>query len=934
MNMISTGAFQNEMDASSKTETLTAKLVKAWEKKNAKLARTGGVSLMALSLAACGSDDTTTTTTDTTTTDTTTTDTTTTTTTPVNMTITLTGGVDAGADFTGGAGDDTFIGDNTPAIDGTSTADQLDGGEGSDTLIVYSAGAAGGLPSLTSIETLTVYDQDADITLDTIDQGSVTTANFVRGDGLVTYTVPVSVTTVGMTNITLVGTGDASADTTIAAAATATSMTLNLDRISTAAGNADEDIDITGAKIATVTINTSGTKSAVDNMDLAGAATININAGVNLTVGGITTSSTVGAMTITGAGAVSIGQMDNGVDTLTSTGTGAVTFTAPANNTAFVATLGAGADVVTTDDDGFATANTFNIDAGAGTDILVAGAAADFDTAAEAARYDNFETIRSAFDQDMSLVAGITGLQVSGGTSKTYSKMTAAQLENVTFTGNNTTSTIFTLANATGTADTANFTLASATATTNVDVVGASVVGVEHVTVAATTGTNTTGDSAFGFLANKADSVKTLTFTGTADTTLNLVANTLDVVAVAIDASGITGTGDFTIAGNNNVLVTGSSVKATANADTIAISNTNGVTYDGGAGNDAFTGSLADLVQTGSSDTKIDGGAGTDSLTIDDVTTTLTDNHFMGLSNLETFAMTNTTGDLSLTTGAGFNSAFANGVTMTTGLTAATKDVTLAAGLATVDITFTATMTSSAGTAAEVNAITTGSGNDTITFTGDATYVGVASAANGTIAISSGAGNDTISYTVGTLISTNTLGITVTAGTGQDTITATKVNAGDKEGVAHYVFAQGDSLVTAHDTITGFDMSTGSTFSDGLDFGTVAIGTVGTQNDFGTIASSSTTAGIATFDDAAGFTTALVISSTNLADVIGYLAANTATNDVVGFAYDNNSDGTNDGTMVYHNGSTDSLVLLASVTGADSIITTNASAGTGDIFVT
>jgi hypothetical protein len=57
MNMISTGAFQTEVDASDKQETLVAKLVSAWERKNAKVARAGGVSLMALSLAACGSDD-------------------------------------------------------------------------------------------------------------------------------------------------------------------------------------------------------------------------------------------------------------------------------------------------------------------------------------------------------------------------------------------------------------------------------------------------------------------------------------------------------------------------------------------------------------------------------------------------------------------------------------------------------------------------------------------------------------------------------------------------------------------------------------------------------------------------------------------------------------------------------------------------------------
>jgi hypothetical protein len=68
MNMISTGAFLTEMDASNKQSDLVSKLVRAWEKKNAKVAKAGGVSLMALSLAACGSsDDTSTTATDTTT---------------------------------------------------------------------------------------------------------------------------------------------------------------------------------------------------------------------------------------------------------------------------------------------------------------------------------------------------------------------------------------------------------------------------------------------------------------------------------------------------------------------------------------------------------------------------------------------------------------------------------------------------------------------------------------------------------------------------------------------------------------------------------------------------------------------------------------------------------------------------------------------------
>ena len=132
MNMISTGAFQNEMDASNKQPTIAEKFAAVWEKKNAKAARAGGVSLMALSLAACGSsdDDTTTTTTDTTS------DTTSTTTvTATNQTFTLTTGMDLP---TGGAGNDTFSAPLSSSIMTFDTLDTLDGGAGTDTLVISS----------------------------------------------------------------------------------------------------------------------------------------------------------------------------------------------------------------------------------------------------------------------------------------------------------------------------------------------------------------------------------------------------------------------------------------------------------------------------------------------------------------------------------------------------------------------------------------------------------------------------------------------------------------------------------------------------------------------------------------------------------------------------------------------------------------------------
>ena len=48
--------------------------------------------------------------------------------------------------------------------------------------------------------------------------------------------------------------------------------------------------------------------------------------------------------------------------------------------------------------------------------------------------------------------------------------------------------------------------------------------------------------------------------------------------------------------------------------------------------------------------------------------------------------------------------------------------------------------------------------------------------------------------------------------------------------------------------------------------------------------------------------------------MLSYLAANTATNDVVAFTYDSDASGTADATLVYANLATDGLVMLAGIT--------------------
>jgi len=846
---------------------------------------------------------------------------------------TLTTSVDT---LTGTSGNDTFTADNTGTAEASSVADTVNGGNGTDTLKIYSDGSMAGLPALTSIETVVIYDEDANLSIATTPFASVTTANFERNDGEAVYTVGAAVTTVGLADMVATDTVNGTEVIDVTLAAAATTLTLNLNKITAAGTDTDEDVSVIGAGLTTITVNTTGTASSFDNLDVAAASTININAAVALTTV-LATTSTTGALTITGAGAVDLGALDDGINTITATtATGALTAAIGAAVDTVV-TLGSGNDVITASTtDAIVTADTLAVNAGSGTgDVLVITETADVDTAADAARYTNFEIIRSADSVNTALLSSVTALQITGGTSETYSGLNATRAANITFQGNNATSTIFQMTDSSGLSDSITINLASTTATTDVDVIGISVDEIETVTFNATTGTNTTGDTAIGFLANSADEVTRVNFTGTSDITFTVAANVLDVVAVTLDASTMTGTADFTLVQTSN-LVTGSTVNGTLNADTIALGTTLGSTYNGNAGNDGFTGAFAVLVADGSGDTVVNGGDGTDTLTISDTTTTMTDNHFTGVTGMETLALTNTAGDLSITGLTGeFNQAFANGATITTGTMANGAAVTFTSGLATVGVNLTVDATLNDGkTEAKDYAITTGSAADTVTITGDATWTGEANDGS-SIVINTGAGNDTISVTIGTMAAQTTSQLmTITGGAGVDSITKVGVNSTTVESTAIFVMAAGDSTTTAYDTITGFDTATATLMSDTLDFdGTAAVGTLATQTDSGTILTHAITAGVATFDDASTYATALVINSTNLADVVGYLAANTATNGVIAFAYDSDASGSADATMVYHNGTTDSLVLLSATTGADAVIIGVNVAGADDLHV-
>ncbi len=781
------------------------------------------------------------------------------------------------------------------------------------------------MPALTSIEVANIYDQNAALNLSANAWDSVTTVNLHRGDGDLTLTLGDKVTTVGLNDIA------ASVGVIVAADAALTSLTLNLSGIGD--GDAASDITVTGAALTSATVNVA-TDSVTDLLDLAAATTINVAATGALTTVLATTGTA--ALTISGAGAVNLGTLDTDINTVTATSnTGGLTATIGAAVVDTVLTGSAGNDVITASGaDTIATADTLAVNAGAGNaDILILGDAADVNTAADAARYTNFEILRVAATQNVSLVSGITQLQVGGGNGQTYSGLNATNAGNVQVRADETSAT-FALTTATGTSDALTVKLGTGltnTAATNL-ATGVTVTGFETLNIQENGGATATAG------ANRTATVAA--FTGATLNDINLtgraviLSNIATTVAVDINGSALTGDGDTTSLGltASGSAVAGSVITGSSVRDVFTIGAA-GSTYNGGAGNDGFSTTVTLISNDGETDTTLVGGLGNDTLTLTNTTgQTLTDANFINISGFEALTLANTgAGDTSITTGGSFNAAFANGVTITSGVIATTQDIAIAGGLSSVAMTVNIAATSQIGLATETNSITTGSAADSVTYT-DTDWVGVAGAAQGTLVINTRAGNDTISVSVGTLLSNGTTtgqAISITGGAGKDTITKVGTNSAFVTSATHFGMAAGDSSTTAWDEITGFDVAN-TTLSDVLNFdGTAAVSAFTATVDFGTIKSHSITNGFATFDDVADHAVALVINSSNLADVVGYLAENTATDGTVAFAYDSDASGTADAVMVFHNGTTDDLVMLAGITtGTLHATLTTATAGT------
>jgi hypothetical protein len=653
MNMISTGAFQIEMDASNKQPTLAEKFVAVWEKKNAKAVRAGGVSLMALSLAACGSDS------KTTTTATTTTTTTTTPTVDAAANYALTTGIDM---ITGGSGNDNIAGGATSAATQTlNTLDTIDGGAGTDTLTAVIV--ANVTPGSQNIETL-VVSATAAATLDLTGSTGIT-----------------SVTNTGSSNTLTVS--NIGADVALTLSSTGDGGTFNY-AASTVTGTADaKSISVSGVTggtlnmgtgVETLTLNSIGSANSLAGVT-TGATTINITGDQNLTIAaaGELTQTTVDASAATGKITL---QSDAATAATITTGSGADAITADGGSAITeTISLGAGDDSLTFDAN---LANADVLNGGEGTDTLV-GISANLvalTSTTTTSNVTNFEKISvsdalsggidiSDVQEDgintMSLIENGAGTTLVNGTETITAEAGTFTLNLGSSSAANVADingTLIVVDSGTATTDSLviNNTTVNTTANRRLDVFDGEALtstGYENVTFNTGTVVGANVEQAFSTITITPDALASnVTFTATGGNGLDIVTSiaTTSTGVLTVDASGMTaqaaGTTTFDVALVS--LAVGGTITATGSAgdDIFGTSAADlgnfASTIEGGAGNDAiFTGSGIDTVTGGAGNDTIDvqggvgdsadGGAGNDTIVIAaDANLTATDTYIGG----------------------------------------------------------------------------------------------------------------------------------------------------------------------------------------------------------------------------------------------------------------------------------------------------------------
>ena len=609
------------------------------------------------------------------------------------QTFTLTTGLDTPV---GGGANDTFVAqDNAGALTNTlTTGDTLNGGAGTDTLMISASGTpAGGVTNgvaTSNIEAVSVYNNST--AAYEVDAALMSGLTDVYINGGVNSTLVDDVDT--LANLHLISTNVAAEISTTAAAVT---------------GSADEAVILSNNSA--LTANVTATYDGVEVINFAAAGTTGAYSiageftGANRTL--TLDSDALEKVVVTGDAnaSIAVNLVGAALETQTSeldasAAGGSITaeVTKGASATAAV-TMSAQADHL---DFNGALANTITLDGGDGidtleldTDLAYSTAAATAGTAQAGAGVSNFEALYLASGTDvderaLTNNAGITTVVAVGAAS--YAKATALASVTQLSTGAFTTT-----AATDGDADALSLTLAGGATST------LSAANVETLTVASG------GAAANAVTMSKAGSADLTSVTAAGTRGLSLTVSGTSLATV--DASGITGVGSaFTLsAAASDVDMT---VTASGNRPTVAATG------------------IANTITVGDGDNTITGGAYRDDITAGNGDNTIT----AGDGNN---VVTTGRGDDTITAGDGDNTINAGSGDNTVTVGDGDNGLTLGNG----DDTVTTGGTTTSATVMDVNTVGLGAGDDT--FTGGAGR-DVVTMGTGDDTVDTGAGADSI----------------------------------------------------------------------------------------------------------------------------------------------------------------------------------------------
>ena len=509
----------------------------------------------------------------------------------------LTTGID---NLVGTSNNDTFtaVADGTTAtLNTVSAGDSIDGGNGVDTLKLIVANTAGTNTQLAGVNVKNVENisvQNVAVGATTVNLqpiAGVTTVTALNSAGDVTFQNLAAGTELVVSGSAQVG--DVNFNQLNAADAVKVTLTGGVNGVNVTAntGSATSaSVNSTGAANGAVTADV---LALTNNAGTLTALAVNADTSLRASLTATDYAATGAALTVTGAGAVNLGNAGVFKTINAATATGGLTVGLSSVTSSYVG--GSGSDTVT----GTAVAAGASIDGGAGIDTV----AATLINVGNSAAFKNFELIdvtgsTATGTLDAALLTGstISGVTIAGTVGNAFAlsnlvETTAGFNVNVTGTNANAVTLGFTAASVAGTADVLNYNFNAAAAAIATTINGGNITstGIESINISSKGGLNisnalTVTDNTAKSIVITGDHALSLTVTaqsGTGASQLTSIDGSAATAGLTIATSAAT-----TTTGQSALTIKGGSAVDTISVATSATAGSVAPTITTGAGND------------------------------------------------------------------------------------------------------------------------------------------------------------------------------------------------------------------------------------------------------------------------------------------------------------------------------------------------------------